>query len=79
MNKPEIINQLQELARITFNDKNIVLNAGMVMEDISGWDSLTHIMFLEKIEKCFAIKFSFDEMLTLNDINSVCESVLNKI
>jgi acyl carrier protein len=75
MNRTEAFNQIQEIARNVFKDKNLQLKENTTLDDIGGWNSLTHIMFIDTIEKTFKIQFSFEDMLTISDIKAICDVI----
>ncbi len=47
--------------------------------DIRAWDSLNHIVLINKIEKSFGISFDLDEMLTMQSFGEICNAVKKKV
>ena len=45
--------------------------------EVSGWDSLGQIQLILKIEQEFNLKFSVDEMITVNNVGDIL-AVINK-
>jgi len=46
--------------------------------DIHAWDSLNHIVLINKIEETFGISFELDEMLTMQTFGEICNAVTKK-
>lgn len=46
--------------------------------DIHAWDSLNHIVLINKIEEAFGISFELDEMLTMQRFGEICAAVEKK-
>lgn len=79
MKREEIIDTLQELAQKSFNQHNLSINDDTLLEDILGWNSLTHVMFIDSVEKRYNIKFSFSEMLGFSNIKAICDALMNQL
>lgn len=47
--------------------------------DIRAWDSLNHIVLINKIEESFGISFELDEMLTMQSFGEICNAVEKKV
>jgi len=75
MNRTDVFNQIQDIARNVFKEKKLQITENTILEDIGGWNSLTHIMFIDTIEKNFKIQFSFEDMLTISDIKTICDII----
>lgn len=46
--------------------------------DVHAWDSLNHIVLINKIEETFGISFELDEMLTMQSFGEICDAVVKK-
>ena len=46
--------------------------------DIHAWDSLNHVVLMNKIEELFGISFELDEMLTMQSFGEICAAVEDK-
>lgn len=46
--------------------------------DVHAWDSLNHIVLMNKIEESFGISFDLDEMLTTQSFGEICSAVAEK-
>lgn len=43
--------------------------------DVEGWDSLQHMMIISEVEKTFAVKFDFMEILDMRTVGDICKAV----
>lgn len=48
-------------------------------ETIDKWTSLFHVMIIDKIEKQFNVSFDFDELIEIDSVKDLCESLENKL
>ncbi len=46
---------------------------------IPEWDSLNHVMIVDQIEKTFEIKFSLDDMLSIDNMGNLVQLIQSKI
>jgi acyl carrier protein len=53
--------ELQTIFRDLFNDPNIVVGPQTTAADVDGWDSLSHVELIRRIEKHFGVKFSLKQ------------------
>lgn len=79
MQTSEIIDQIKKIGSGVFKTGNDELSESAALEDISGWNSIRHVMFIDTIEKQFNISFTFDEMLELSSIKAIGEKVHQKL
>lgn len=47
------------------------LQDDLTMEDISGWDSLTHMDLITSLEEHFSIQLSMDDIMSMTDISTI--------
>ena len=50
----------------------------MSMDNIKGWDSLSHVNLLIKIEKEFDIKFNTQEFFLIKNVKNIIDKLKNK-
>ena len=79
MTDEKIISQLQELFRDIFDDYILIIDRKTCADNIEDWDSLAQINLVVAIEKEFKIKFSLDDLITLNDVGDMVELIARKI
>jgi acyl carrier protein len=78
MNHSDILAQLKGIGANVFKAEGTEINETSLLEDIPGWNSLRHIMFIDTIEKKFGIQFTFEEMLELSSIKAIADKILQK-
>ena len=62
MTREEIMGVVNEIAKEVFEDDELVLTEESVADEVDGWDSLTHLVFISEIEKKYKIKFLMGEI-----------------
>jgi acyl carrier protein len=71
--------KLQDIFRDLFDDDNIVLRDDTSAKDISGWDSLTNVKLIVRIEKAFKIRFSTGELVEIANVGELAALVDKKL
>lgn len=71
----EVLEKIQEIAREIFEDENLVLSAQTVATDVPGWDSLSHLTFVNEIENEFHIKLTMGEIQGSKNVGEFVEAV----
>ena len=71
--------KLQEIFRDLFDDDNIVLTDGTSAKDIAGWDSLTNVKLIVRVEKAFKIRFRTGELVEINDVGELLSLITKKL
>ncbi len=78
MNKAEILQQIEIIFRDIFDEEEIILNETTTADDVDGWDSLSHFLVIDAIEKHFNIKFLSNEILLWKNIGEMSEAIYLK-
>ena len=55
MSKELIIEKLTRVFREVFNNDQLTLSNEMTAKDVGSWDSLSHMLMIEKVENTFGI------------------------
>lgn len=76
--KEQILNSLTQIFRKEFSDNNITLKEQTTADDIAMWDSLTHMTLMDTIEQHYKINFSFDEILSFENVGDLVTAITNK-
>ena len=79
MNRTEIIYQLKNVIISVLNHDNFEMNEELTANDISGWDSLSHMLIITKIEDDFLIKFKLKELNKLNNLGNLIDLIEKKL
>jgi acyl carrier protein len=71
--------RLQEIFRDLFDDDNIVLTDDTSAKDIAGWDSLTNVKLIVRVEKAFKIRFGTGEVVGINNVGELVALITKKM
>ena len=71
MDEAQIYGRLTEIFMDIFDLDSIELTPETTADDVSGWDSLTHIRLILTIQKAFQIKFSTSEVGNLKNVGDL--------
>jgi len=79
MDEAQIYGRLTEIFTDIFDLDSIELTPETTADDVSGWDSLTHIRLILTIQKAFQIKFSTSEVGNLNNVGELVRLIHAKL
>lgn len=75
MNRKEIIEKLTPIAQQIFADDALVLNDDLSAANMANWTSLSFMQFLTEIENQFGFKFKMMELLKLQSMGAIIDSI----
>ena len=75
INTKELDIKLEKILKKVFKIEKINLKGSI--EDISEWDSLTHVQLISAIEKEFKIKIKFDDVMIMTSIPIIKKKIMN--
>jgi len=76
--KEIIIEKLTRVFREVFNNDQITLSNEMTAQDVGSWDSLSHMLMIEKVENTFGLKFKLREINKLKNVGVLINLIENK-
>lgn len=79
MEDKKILEKLQGIFQDIFADDTIQLTYKTSAADIEAWDSLMHITMLEVVQEEFSVKFSFDEIVELENVGDMVAHIQKKL
>ncbi len=72
MDEKEILGKVQELVCYVLGNDDIVLTETTALQDdIDGWSSLAQAQILTAIEQDFDMRFSLDDIISMNTIGDI--------
>ncbi len=77
MNREEVYAKLSEIFEDVF-DKKVELNEETQAKDVDGWDSLTHITLIARIEDAFDMKFTMHEVLNMKNLGEMVDIIIRE-
>ena len=75
INTKELDIKLEKILKEVFKIEKINLEGSI--EDISEWDSFTHIQLISAIEKEFKIKVQFNDAMVMTSIPIIKKKIIN--
>ena len=79
MTKQEIIDKLTLIAQETFEKPNLMLSQDMSKSMVDTWTSMTFMQLLASVEQQFGFKFKMMEIIQLQTIGDIIQSIQNHI
>ena len=79
MNKEEILATIKKsFVRILEHD-NFELNESTTAKDVDGWESITHLLIMNDVEKSFNIKFKLMDLMSMENVEDLINTVKKEI
>ncbi|MBL4930559.1 acyl carrier protein [Clostridium paridis] len=79
MDRNVILEKVQEIFRDCFDDESLILSWDTNSDDIEDWDSLAQVNIIVSLEKVFSIKFSVDEIIKLQSVGDIVDTIAKKL
>ena len=79
MRNTEILDQVSNILKNTFDDQSINIENNTSADDIDEWDSLSHIELISNIESHFKIRFALGELQDLKNVGDMVDLISSKV
>lgn len=79
MTKQEIITQLTPIAQEIFQNPDLLLTDDLSSVNVDTWTSMAFMQFLTTIEEHFGFKYKMMEILRLQNMGAVIDSIQNHL
>lgn len=79
MNRKQLVEEIQTIAREIFAKPELVITDTMSATDVDTWTSLSFMQFLTAIEDKYGFKFKMMELLQLRNMGAVIDATLKHI
>ncbi|MDB5982533.1 MAG: acyl carrier protein [Pseudomonas sp.] len=73
-----IYSRLTEIFQDVFDEDDLVIAPDMTADDVSGWDSLSHVRLILTVSKSFGIKFSASEVASFKNVGELATAISKK-
>ncbi len=73
-----IYSRLTEIFQDVFDEDDLVIAPDMTADDVSGWDSLSHVRLILTVSKAFNIKFSASEVASFKNVGELASAISKK-
>lgn len=74
----DMIGHLTPIFRDVLDDDELVITPATRAADVDGWDSLAHIHLVVAIEKALKMRFTAEEVSSLENVGDLVMLVLKK-
>jgi acyl carrier protein len=78
VNDADIYAKLTPIFHSVFDDEDIVVTPQLTADDVSGWDSLTHLRLMLTIQKAFNVRFAAAEIVGLKNVEELVGLIREK-
>lgn len=79
MERKELGIKLGVIFRRVFNDEGLKINDGLTANDVSNWDSLSHMILIGEVEKSLDITFKLKELNKMKNVGDMMDIILAKL
>ncbi|WP_303317691.1 acyl carrier protein [Flavivirga abyssicola] len=70
---------ISDVLKSILGHNNFEMRDELTAKDVDGWDSLSHMMIITKIEEAFNIKFKLRDLNKLKNMGSLVAVIQSKI
>lgn len=78
MEKEEVANRLTPIFRNVFNNDSLQITDELTANDVSNWDSLSHMLLIEEVETAFSVKFKLKELNKMKNVGDMIKMIISK-
>jgi acyl carrier protein len=76
--KEEILKKINDIFIDILDNENIILTLATTANDVEDWDSLNHIQLVVAIEKQFKIRFTSQQILNWENVETMIDCIISK-
>ncbi|HEU0136115.1 MAG TPA: acyl carrier protein [Flavobacterium sp.] len=79
MNRTDITEKLNTVFREVFNKPDLTVTDSLSAADVDNWDSLTHMILINEVEKTFSVTFKLKELNKMKNAGDMMDIILSKL
>jgi acyl carrier protein len=79
MDRNKIIEEIRGILISILQHDNFEMKDELSASDVDGWDSLSHMIIINEIEKHFKVRFKLKELNKLNNMGNLLELLISKM
>ena len=79
MEEQQIYTEINGIFCKVLKKKDLNITPATTTADVDGWDSLSHMMIIDSIEKHFSIKFKLMEIMKFNNVGDMVNCIKTKL
>jgi acyl carrier protein len=74
-----LLDKIQDVFRKVFENPDLGIYPDTTANDITGWDSLTHMTLISELESHFDITFTYEQVNKFNNVGDMIDLISQKI
>jgi len=78
MQRAQVYDKLNAIFRDYFERDDISLNDATTAADVSGWDSLAHVVLMVEVEKALGVELGLKQSSRLKNVGELVDAILKK-
>ncbi|MCC7530721.1 MAG: acyl carrier protein [Candidatus Melainabacteria bacterium] len=78
MTKADVVSKLQDVFDNVFVE-DVKVTEELSANDVTEWDSLSHITLIVAVEKAFKVRFGMGEVEAANNVGGLADLILKKL
>ncbi|GAA4898834.1 acyl carrier protein [Flaviramulus aquimarinus] len=71
MNKNDMLADIKTSFVKILEHDNFELNETTTAKDVDGWESITHLLIINEVEKSFNIKFKLMDLMSMENVGDL--------
>lgn len=79
MSREEVLSKVNDIFIDAFDREDLRIGFETTAADVEGWDSLMQMNLIEMIEDEFGIHFNMDEVVEMENVDSIIDSIMVRI
>lgn len=79
MNIETIKEKLAVIFKEVFKSDDIVITDALTAADVAGWDSLSNLSMVDRVEKEFGIKLKLREIISMQNVGDLIRTIHGKL
>ena len=79
MERKELVSRVEAIYKKILEVDEIHLEDSMTAKDVEGWDSLTHSLLINQVQKEFGVKFKLREVISLKNVGELFNLIESKL
>jgi len=79
MDRNIITEKLRNILVKTLEHEDFEITDELSAKDVSGWDSLSHMLIVDAVEKDFSIQFKFRELNKMKNLGDMIDLISTKV
>lgn len=79
MKDQEILEKVTKSFSTVLEHHNFTLTESTTADDVDGWESITHMMIINHIEKSFNIKFKLMDLMNMDSVGDLINAIQKEL